>query len=212
MRTVILIFSLLCLSLSGFSQRGAEIGIMGGTGYYIGEYNHTHFNMCRLYTGALYRYNLNDRFALRMNAGYSELRVHDKPLLPNGGTVYPTGFRCHIWDVSAIGEFNFRSFLVRKTEKSSWWSPYMYLGVGTLGADKKFFVSIPAGIGVKFNLFRQLSCGIEWGTRKLFTDNIDRLSDAWGIKETNFIYNKDWFFVAGLTLTYRFPTSPVCHF
>lgn len=212
MKAVILIFSLLCLSLSVFSQRGAEIGAMGGMGYYIGEYNRTHFNYHRLYMGVLYRYNLNDRFAFRLNTGYSDIDVRDKPLLAHGATIYPNGFHCNIWDVSVSGEFNFRSFLVRKTKKSSWWSPYMYLGVGALGTDKKFFVSIPVGVGVKFNLFRQLSWGIEWGTRKLFTDKIDRLTDAWGTGETNLIYNKDWFFVAGVTLTYRFPSDPVCHF
>lgn len=212
MKAVILIFSLLCLSLSVFSQRGAEIGVMGGSGYYIGEYNRTHFNNRRLYMGVLYRYNLNDRFAFRLNTGYSDIDMRDKPLLANGPIVYSNGFHRNIWDVSVSSEFNFRSFLVRKTKKSSWWSPYMYLGVGALGADKKFFVSIPAGVGVKFNLFRQLSWGIEWGTRKLFTDKIDRLTDAWGTGETNFIYNKDWFFVAGVTLTYRFSSDPVCHF
>lgn len=212
MRTVILIFSLLCPALSAFAQPGAEVGVMGGAGYYIGEYNRLHFNNQRLYLGVLYRYNLNDRFALRLNAGYSDVEVRDKPLLPNGGTLYPASFRRELWDASLLGEFNFRSFLVQKTEKSSWWSPYMYLGVGTLVSDKKFYVSIPAGVGVKFNLFRQFSCGIEWGTRKLFTDKLDYLEDAWGIGETNSIYNKDWFFVAGVTLTYRFPTSPACHF
>ncbi|MFR3331259.1 MAG: hypothetical protein ACLTSL_14105 [Odoribacter splanchnicus] len=73
---------------------------------------------------------------------------------------------------------------MQKVKESSWWSPYLFTGVGYLGAGDESSVSIPLGIGVKFNLYRQWSCGIEWSARKLFTDKIDR-----GM----FIYNKDWF-------------------
>ena len=71
-------------------------------------------------------------------------------------------------------------------------------------------ISIPLGLGVKFNLWGPVSCGVEWGCRKLFTDKLDDLEDLWKTGETNFIFNKDWFFVGGVTLTYRFPIDPVC--
>lgn len=63
---------------------------------------------------------------------------------------------------------------------------------------------------MKFNLYGNLSCGVEWGGRKLFTDKIDGLEDAWETGETNFFFNKDWFFVSGVTLTYRFPMNMEC--
>ena len=71
-------------------------------------------------------------------------------------------------------------------------------------------IVIPLGVGVKFNLYGNLSCGVEWGGRKLFTDKIDGLEDAWETGETNFFFNKDWFFVSGVTLTYRFPMNMEC--
>lgn len=207
-----IVFPLLFLSLNGFCQPGAEIGIMGGVGYYLGEYNTKHFNNNQNYIAGLYRYNLNDRFALRLNAGFSKIDIQNTPLLPNGNVVYPEGFHCTVKDISGVVEFNFRSFMVRKIKESSWWSPYIFAGVGYFGAGSENSVSIPFGVGMKFNLYRQLSCGIEWGARKLFTDKIDRLYDPWGTGETNFIYNKDWFFVAGITLTWRFPVNPECFF
>lgn len=207
-----LVFPLLCLSLSGFCQPGGEIGIMGGAGYYLGEYNAGHFKNNQVYLAGLYRYNLNDRFALRFNAGFSKIDIQEVPLLPNGNVVYPEGFHCSVKDISAIVEFNFRSFMVQKVKKSSWWSPYVFAGVGFLAAGEEGSVSIPLGLGIKFNLYRQFSCGIEWSTRKLFTDQMDNLEDPWGTGETNFVFNKDWFFVTGVTLTYRFPMNPVCHF
>lgn len=202
---------LLCLSLNSFCQPGGEIGVSGGTGYYLGEYNARHFSNRQTYVSGLYRYNLNDRFALRLNAGFSKMDVRDVKLLPNGTEVYPDGFQGKVRDFSLMLEFNFRSFLVRKTEKSSWWSPYTLAGVGIFTAGDVGCLSVPLGVGMKFNLFRQWSCGVEWTTRKLFSDKVDGLADPWGTGETNFIFNKDWFFVAGFTLTYRFPMNPECY-
>lgn len=208
----LLLLPLLFLSLNGFCQPGAEIGVMGGAGYYMGEYNTRQFGNYQTYLAGLYRYNLNDRFALRLNAGFSKIDVKEKVLLPNGNVSYPENIHGSVKDISGLLEFNFRSFMVQKIKESSWWCPYIFAGVGFFSAGSEGSVSIPLGLGIKFNLYRQLSCGIEWGTRKLFTDKIDNLYDPWGTGETNFVYNKDWFFVAGVTLTYRFPVNPVCHF
>lgn len=205
-------FVLLFLSLNGFGQPGAEIGVTGGVGYYLGEYNTGHFDHYQRYLGGLYRYNLNDRFAFRLTAGFSKIDIQGKPLLPVGEMEYPDGFHGSVKDFSAVVEFNFRSFMVRKVKESSWGSPYIFLGAGFLVAGSEGSMSIPFGAGVKFNLFRQWSCGVEWGARKLFTDKADQLYDPWGTGETNFVYNKDWFFVAGVTLTYRFPVNMECYF
>lgn len=60
-----LLFPLLLLSLDDFCQPGGEFGVLGGAGYYIGEYNpNRHFDQSQRYLGDFYRYNLNDRFSL----------------------------------------------------------------------------------------------------------------------------------------------------
>lgn len=205
-----LLFWLLSLSLNGFSQPGAEIGVMGGGSYYLGEYNPGgHFKYLKRYLGGFYRYNLNDRFALRLNAGFSKVGVKDVKW--PGAESFPTSFESSVVDISGLIEFNFRSFLVPKTEKSSFWSPYVYTGVGFLGAGEEGGVSIPLGVGVKFNLSGNFACGVEWGCRKLFTDMLDGLEDPWKTGESNFIFNKDWVFVAGITFSYRFPMDLECY-
>lgn len=207
------LFILLSLSLPGFSQPGGEFGIIGGGSYYLGDYNPTkHFNSTQTYWGGFYRYNFNDRFALRFNAGFSKIDLKNIHLLDNSGKSFPTEFHTSVKDISGVVEFNFRSFMVSKVEHSSGWSPYIFTGVGFLGTDDRGGVNIPLGVGVKFNVYKQISCGIEWSARKMFTDKLDGLSDPWGTGETNFIYNKDWFFVTGVTISYRFPTNPECHF
>lgn len=208
-----ILFILLCLSLPGFSQPGAEVGIMAGGGYYLGDFNPSgHFKSTQSYIGGLYRYNLNDRWAIRFNAGFSKIDLKDIRLPDSGVRTFPTEFHTSVRDISGVIEFNFRSFMVRRTKESSLWSPYIFTGVGFLGAGGEGGVNIPLGVGIKFNLVRQLSCGIEWSGRKMFTDKLDGLSDPWETGETNFIYNKDWFVVAAFTLTYRFPVNRECYF
>ena len=110
-----LFFPLLLLSLDGFCQPGGEFGVLGGMGYYMGEYNpNRHFDRSQRYLGGFYRYNLNDRFALRLNAGFSKIDIRERSLLSNGETVYPAGFHCTVKDVAAWIEFDFRSFGCRK--------------------------------------------------------------------------------------------------
>lgn len=201
--------ALLLLSLDGFCQPGAEIGVIGGGGYYIGEYNpSTPFKGMESYFGGLYRYNLNDRFALRLQVGFSKTGIRDAAW--PGEETFPKEFSASVRDICGLLEFNFRSFLVPRTEKSSLWSPYLYAGLGVFTANDEGGMAIPLGVGVKFNLYGNFSCGVEWGCRKLFTDKIDGLEDAWETGETNFFFNKDWFFVSGVTLTYRFPVNTEC--
>lgn len=97
------LFSLLFLSLDSFCQPGAEVGVIGGVGYYLGEYNAGgHFKYNQNYMGILYRYNLNDRFAIRLNTGFSKIDIQEKSLLTNGEITYSDGFHCKIRDISEV--------------------------------------------------------------------------------------------------------------
>ena len=143
------LFLLLLLSLNGFCQPGAEIGVIGGGGYYIGEYNPaTPFKAVKSYFGGLYRYNLNDRFALRLNVGFSKIGLQDVEW--PGEETFPREFSTSVRDICGLVEFNFRSFLVPKTDKSSLWSPYLYTGLGFFTANDEGGIVIPLGVGVKF--------------------------------------------------------------
>lgn len=207
------VFIVLFLSLPGHCQPGGEIGVIGGGGYYLGDYNPSrHFRSTQTYFGGFYRYNLNDRFAMRLNAGFSKVDLKNVHLPDNAGVVFPQEFHATVKDICALVEFNFRSFMVSKVEHSSFWSPYIFTGVGFLGTGEDKAVNIPLGVGIKFNVYKQVSCGIEWSARKMFTDGFDGLKDPWKTGETNFLFNKDWFFVAGVTVSYRFPMNPECHF
>ena len=42
-----------------------EIGVLGGTGYYIGDMNSTHFNNLHVAGGLTYRVNFDRRFSFK---------------------------------------------------------------------------------------------------------------------------------------------------
>ncbi|GHV68584.1 hypothetical protein FACS1894199_16040 [Bacteroidia bacterium] len=211
--------------MDAHSQPGAEVGLTAGMSYYLGEYNPTgHFKYMQNYYGGLYRVNLNDRYALRVNGILSNIKVEKMGEVGGVGGVgevgdrgnrgdgvsIPTSFQRSVLEFSALLEFNFLSFMVPKVEHSSLWSPYLYAGVGALIPDNEVTISIPVGIGMKMNVWRQFSISAEWGGRKLFTDRLDGLEDMWHTGETNFMFNKDWFFTGGITIVYRFPFEVKC--
>ncbi|MDR0982024.1 MAG: porin family protein [Culturomica sp.] len=206
-KIVIFIF-LLFLSLGAYSQPGAEIGVIAGGSYYIGEYNTNHFKNMTSFKGGFYRINFNNRYALRMTCISGDIDIKDKKW--STPDPLPTSFSTDVLEVSGVVEFNFRSFLVPKTKKSSLYSPYIFVGAGMLSANDKMNAVIPFGVGVKVNIWRQLSAGVEWNGRKMFTDRLDLLEDVWQTGETNF-FNKDWFFTFGCTLSYRFPIPDNCN-
>ena len=107
-------FYIMCKDKS-WNMEKKKLGILGGMGYYMGEYNpNRHFDRSQRYLGGFCRYNLNDRFALRLNAGFPKIDIRERSLLSNGETVYPAGFHCTVKDVAAWIEFDFRSFGCRK--------------------------------------------------------------------------------------------------
>lgn len=92
----------------------------------------------------------------------------------------------------------------------------------------KFSVALPFGIGVKYSLTDRIGLNFEWGVRKTFTDYLDDISKTYyltgsdinpqntgqylsdptmrkdpGMQRGN-PKNKDWYFITGLSLTYRF--------
>ena len=68
-----------------------------------------------------------------------------------GEETFPREFSTSVRDICGLVEFNFRSFLVPKTDKSSLWSPYLYTGLGFFTANDEGGIVIPLGVGVKFN-------------------------------------------------------------
>jgi hypothetical protein len=198
---------LLSLMVSGvtFSQPKANIGIFAGTAYYMGDINpNRHFYRSSLSLGALYRYNLNTRIALRLNAYYARLSASDldfPKILHPDRPFRPAMFNTSLLDAALQIEFNFLPFT---PNVGNWaYTPYISAGIaGALITSSRNFASIPFGIGAKVNLTSRISAGAEWSFRKTFTDRIDGIVNP---SETgSLLHNNDWYSFLGVFITFKF--------
>lgn len=197
----------LMLAAFGFTTHAqiSELGITAGTSYYIGDLNPTkHFGKHKKFSGGIiYKYNFNNRYALRLNALYGRLEAYDSSLDDPVLVERNLHFRANVWEASAVVEINFFEYRGGKNKKS--FTPYIFAGLGYFRADpraqiddtwfdlqplgtegqgttqsaedkyKLDHMNLPFGVGFKVNLGR-LDMSISWGLRRTWTDYIDDVS------------------------------------
>ena len=183
-----------------------EFGVMGGTGYYIGDLGTTHFSNTRLAGGITYRKNFDRRFSFKSSVLYTNIYADDAtssdPIKLNRNL----HFKSDIIEVSGQLEFNFLQYETGNSLYS--WSPFIFTGIsifnhnpkaeasdgkwynlqelGTEGQGTTAFpnrkkysltqLSMPFGGGIKIGISENLNIIIEYGLRKVFTDYLDDVS------------------------------------
>ena len=102
-------FSLLVLAALPAAAQVGELGITGGVTYYIGDLNpyrhypkNTHPGF-----GLMYRYNFNERYAIRFQGLYSNLEAYDYDSPDPLQQLRNLGFRSVLFEGSALMEVNF---------------------------------------------------------------------------------------------------------
>ena len=191
------------------SQRNANIGIFGGVSYYMGDINpNRHLYRPAPSFGALYRYNLNTRFALRGSMYYADLSGSDldfPELSHPDRPASPAAFNTSLLDMALLVEFNFLPF----TPNVGNWSYTPYISTGIAGAlimdtdaASENLMSFPFGLGLKLNLTRRISTGVEWSFRKTFSDRVDGLENPSG--SVTLLHNNDWYSLLGVFITFKF--------
>ena len=162
-------------------QYRAEIGLMGGTSFYIGDANPTKiFNRPGLALGGLVRYNINPRYSLKLSAMYAAV-AGDTRDYPNKFPMDAhAAFERSFWDMGLNLEFNFIDYgLPSYTNDSQWFSPYIFVGIGftasqdDLNEMMRLDFNFPYGVGVKFKIAHRFNVGAEWSLHTLFTDSFD---------------------------------------
>lgn len=195
--TSLLVAVMLLVTNVGRSQDW-EFGLSGGMSGYMGELNPTNPLKLNDWTlGLLVRKNLSRNWAVRFNflrantqgdgASNSNEFVRQQQLY----------FKSPIYEASLVGEFNFFKFEPSYGRVS--YTPYLFAGIGgfhfqpknynfdgelvnlhdyqTEGVDyKRYALSIPFGVGFRYNLRGPWTIGVELGYRIAFTDYIDDIS------------------------------------
>ncbi|MBN1158580.1 MAG: hypothetical protein JXA61_04305 [Bacteroidales bacterium] len=203
----LIVMIITCINVN--AQRNANVGIFGGTAYYLGDINPSrHFYRPSLSLGGLYRLNINTRYAIRLNAYYISLSGSDLDFPADfhpDRPFNPQFFNTSLIDAALQAEFNFLPYEPNQVR----WDYTPYIATGLAGAlvvqtdrDASNFVSLPFSIGIKTTFSKKLSGGAEWSFRKTFNDRIDGYenpSDTYSI-----IHNNDWYSYLGIFITYKF--------
>ena len=149
--------------------------------------------------GGIYRYNFNMRNSLRAHVVKYDLAGSGEIF---GGE--EADFQASFVDLGLDFEFNWWPY--KTAHQRTKYSPYVTAGVGyglDLFWEGKSHLYIPFGGGVKVNLGKRLSGGVEVSMRKTFTDLIDDVSNPGGEEVQSPIGNNDWYMFTGLFFTYK---------
>jgi hypothetical protein len=149
--------------------------------------------------GPIYRYNFDQRNSVRAHAVFYGLGA--------SGTIFDgedVEFQSSFVDLGLDFEFNWWPY------KTAWrrtkYSPYVTAGLGyslNIAGGSVSHLYMPFGGGLKANLGKRLSGGVEVTMRKTFTDWIDGVINAGGAEVVTPIGNNDWYMFTGVFLTYK---------
>ena len=191
-----------------------EVGATVGGCTYYGDANYSHpFNNFNVMGGALFRYNINPRMAVKGNlavAGISGSNKDSEYHIPGDTQI---DFSRTIYDLGAQFEYNFFPYGGGGGYKRLHrFTPYVFMGMGFTFApkpvDNVFTVNFPIGAGVKYKIGNRLNLGCELSFRFSMSDKLDvssattpTLDDPLGIKSSG-MKNKDTYSFFALFLTY----------
>ena len=200
----VLLITLSCIAT--YAQNG-DVGLFAGESYYNGDLNPgAPFKNGLPALGAFYRYNFNNRFALK--TGYTRTKLQSNDFQNRGIT-----FKTNLNELSAQLEVNFYEFGI--TARENRLSPYMFGGIGytwfTARKDSALITnssiatnitSFPFGLGLKYNPVENVTIGMEWGMRKTSGQDADKIDNVFepGVRVSN---ANDWYAFAGLWVSVK---------
>ncbi len=227
MKRIVLVFMVVVLTVSGFAQKSADIGIWGGSSSYFGDIKDAPMMQSfNLNFGAFFRYNFNPRVAMRAEFLTGSFAAD--------GFVQDVAwdFKKNVQDLSFLFEINYLKFILG--EKNTPYTPYIMGGVGIMYFPYVFrsglmasvnpaypvpdnfeesvaTPSIPFGFGIKFSIGSKLGIGIEYQIRKMLNDKLDDADDPLFyindegkvVKYTDVLHNNDWPGYLGIYATYK---------
>ena len=228
MRKLILWIAGVILSVSGFSQVTADIGIWGGASGYTGDIQGSNLTPNTLPAiGAYFRYNFHQRISARL------MFLTGKVAMEGEFQNYPWKFDKAVQDLSLQGEVNYLKYMLGNRKAS--FTTYVTAGLGVMyfkyylkpdeillfnprhnkgvedAEQSAMALTLPVGMGFKFNVGKRLGLGMEYQLRKIFDDRLDDLDDPLAhynqqgdeVTYTDFLHNNDWIGYLGVHLTYK---------
>jgi len=205
-------------SFSQGYKTSSEFGFFGGGSYYIGDINpDKHFIYSKPAFGLIYRYNLTKRYSMRFTGTYGNVYGYDSDSRDKYQVQRNLNFKSTILELAFGMEVTMFNYNINNMKDPI--TPYFFYeiaftkinptaefngedytlqnlgteGQGTDLSDKNPYklnqLTIPLGIGIKFNLRPRLAMSIEYGIRKTFTDYMDDVSGNYVDPDLLLAYN-----------------------
>lgn len=128
-----------------------------------------------------FRYNATRSFSIRGSGFIGGLRGDDQASRDPFQQARNYSFRTNLSALEVDFEYNFLNY--KPLPKAKNWTPYIFGGIGLSRFNNAVIkvggvVTYPLGIGVKYEIKRPWSVGVEFGTRFMRNDYLDGLGDA----------------------------------
>lgn len=166
-----------------FSVQAQKIEVGGGLGgmLYKGDVS-TSLNP-RFYRPAanlFFRYNASRSFSLRAGLGIGSIGAADRFSRDALQQARDYSFRSSLSEATFDLQYNFLNY--KLTPKAKNWTPYVFGGVGLCSfrnpvVRARGIINFPLGLGVKYEINRPWSVGLEFGTRFTKHDYLDGLGE-----------------------------------
>jgi len=210
MKKLFLLIALISTFFFTNEQSKTEIGIILGTSYYNGDINHSQqFYSPSFAGGLILKYNIDKHLAIGVKGFYGSLKGNDNDFSNPENQLRQASFSTGVIDISALVEFNFMSYassgFIKKNDER--FTPFVFLGIGgSYVFNSSGFsnpITIPFGLGIKYNIFDRFTLGLEWSFHKTFNDEIDGVITIQDSENTPVIHNDDWYSLCGISLSYK---------
>ncbi len=202
-----------------------ELGVFLGGANYVGDIGLTNYiNPEKVAFGAIYKWNMKTRYALRASVIHGKFVASDLDLSSGGRRARGLSFENSVTELAAGLEFNFFDFDLHAERPV--YTPYVSVGLAAFFYDGLFYntsgtllsagnetgLSIPMIVGFKTNISRSLVLAAEIGARYTFTDGLDGSNPDFfdgvnNIRVGN-VNSDDWYVFTGVSLTYAFTKKP----
>jgi|GEM_PF-483945 len=155
-----------------------------------------------------FRYNLTRSFSARAGIAMGGIKGEDQVSNDPFQQARNLSFRTRVSEVTLDMEYFFRDW--KMTRKTKNWSPYVFGGLGYMSYSPKkeggSHIIYPLGVGLKYEIKRPWSIGLEFGTRFTRNDDLDGLAKTPGapkLSSGNPALSDSYTYTA-LTISYTF--------
>lgn len=166
-----------------FSTQAQKIEVGGGLGGMLYKGDVSPALNPRFYRPAgslFFRYNATRSFSIRAGVAIGGLRAEDRVSSDPFKQARDYSFRTSLNEATVDFEYNFFNYKPQPKVKN--WTPYIFGGVGLINFRNnviraKGMVAFPLGVGIKYEIKRPWSVGVEFGTRFTRNDYLDGLGE-----------------------------------